>query len=320
MTTSARSIVVALLACTSAVASADGPPSQPDDGVTSEAHRKHVGKIVFSTKPIVAGKEDASQFTTTFKGSQPIYWRAYAARSAANQARSQGEECDSKRPGNVLRAYAAEVDGVAMDSLLSVVDLSAKEFASATTWSEPTALNASGARDVISLNTNFVWGLAKNLTPGKHEIVLTAKLKCVGSTKFVSAPMAVGSFTLDVGGADVAAMTKPTAGLPRAARTDAALSATGTKLMNAIWKRASSSRRAVKTIIVDADWTIEHHKVTGAVISRSIDTVVAYKDKDGCHYQGIRLRQDSSSKGKFGETYFGGEDLEREDIACEKLD
>ncbi len=313
-------LLAVVLACTPTVVVAEGIPLQPDDGVKSDVHREYAGKIVFSTAPIVAGKEDATKFITSFKGSQPIYWRAYSRRSAANQARSEGEECDPSGQMNVMRAYAAEVDGVAMDSLLSAVDLPAKEFAKSTTWSEQVALNASGARDVISLNTNFVWGLAKNLSPGSHKIVLTAKLKCTGGTKFVSAPMAVGSFTLEVGSGDVAGMTKPVGDLPRASRKDATLSGAGTKIMNAIWKRASSSRRAVKTIIVDKDWTIEHNEITGVVISRSIDTIVAYKDKDGCHYYGVRLRQEATSKGRFGETYFGAEDLDREDIACEKLD
>ncbi|MFN0253335.1 MAG: hypothetical protein ACKV2T_41075 [Kofleriaceae bacterium] len=310
-------IVIALLACAS-VAGAEGLPLQADDGMTSDTHRKHVGEIVFSTTPIVIGKETASKFATSFKGSQPIYWRAYLPRSAANQARMQGKECEPKGM-NVLRAYAATVDGVAMEHLLSVVDLSANDFARSTTWSEPAALNASTPTEVSSLNVNFVWGLAKSLSAGKHAIVLTAKLKCTGNTKFVSAPMAVGSFTLDITEADITAMTKPLGTLPRAKRTDASLSAAGTKLMNAIWKRASSSRRAIKTIIVDPDWTIEHHEITGRVISRSIETVVAYKDKDGCHFYGVRLRQDATSKGKFGETYFGAESLERDGIACEKL-
>jgi hypothetical protein len=284
-----------LVTCVPGVALADGLPLMPDAGLKSEVHRKYVGKIAFSTAPILA------------------------QRSAANQARMQGHECEIDGPLSVMRAYAAEVDGVAMDSLLSVVDLSESEFATATTWTESTALNASGPRDANSLNVNFVWGLAKNLSPGTHKIVLTAKLKCTEGTKFVSAPMAVGSFTLEIGTGDIAGMTKPLASMPKAARKDPALTTQGTKLMTAIWKRASSSRVALKTIIVDDEWTIERNQATGAVLSRSIDTVVAYKDKDGCHFYGVRLRQDATSKGRFGETYFGAEDLDREDIACEKV-
>lgn len=44
---------------------------------TSEFHKKNIGKVLFSDKPIVIGKEDPAQFKTSFKPSENIYAVAY---------------------------------------------------------------------------------------------------------------------------------------------------------------------------------------------------------------------------------------------------
>lgn len=43
----------------------------------SATHKKYVHKIVFSSEPIIYGKEDESKFTNTFEYAQPIYAMAY---------------------------------------------------------------------------------------------------------------------------------------------------------------------------------------------------------------------------------------------------
>lgn len=43
----------------------------------SDFHKKNVGKILFSTRPIIPGKEDPSQFVTTVSGTDKVYAIAY---------------------------------------------------------------------------------------------------------------------------------------------------------------------------------------------------------------------------------------------------
>ena len=44
---------------------------------TSDFHKKNAGKVLFSKKPIVIGKEDPAQFTDTFSSTDRIYGMAY---------------------------------------------------------------------------------------------------------------------------------------------------------------------------------------------------------------------------------------------------
>lgn len=59
--------------------------------------------------------------------------------------------------------------------------------------------------------------------------------------------------------------------------------------------------------------------ITGIVIARSIDTSLAYKKDEACHFYSVRLRQDAEGKRGFGESYLGSEGASEDDIACAKV-
>jgi hypothetical protein len=52
--------------------------------ITSDIHKKYSGKILFSKKPIVIGKERESDFTTSFTASDKIYGVAYLTAGVAD--------------------------------------------------------------------------------------------------------------------------------------------------------------------------------------------------------------------------------------------
>jgi hypothetical protein len=295
---------------------------KPDDGVRPGFHQKNAGKIVFSTVPITPGKEDPGKLVTSFKLGQPIYWRVYSERSAANQARGDGHECrfDEAPPA---RSFLVELDGKALTGTFPTfagTKVSKKEWNSETSWSESHALNAPVDTHEISFNADFVARVVGDLSPGTHKLVMKAVAECVGEKpRYISKPMAVGSITIEVSPEAVAAVTAPQADLPAAGRKDPKLAAQAIKIMNAYWKQHGSDRRAVKAVIVDKDWSLERNELTGIVIARSIDTVVAYKDDKGCHFYSVRLRQDASGQRGFGDSYLGSEGAAEEDIACTKV-
>ena len=296
---------------------------KPDDGVRPGFHQKNAGTIVFSTVPITPGKEDPGKLVTSFKLGQPIYWRVYAERSAANQARSDGHECRFDTDGPPARSFLVELDGHALTGTFPTfagTKVSKKQWEGETSWSESHALNAPVDTHEISFNSDFVARVVGDLSPGTHKLVIKAVAECVDEKpRYISKPIAVGSITVEVSAEAVAAATAPQADLPAAGRKDPKLASQTIKIVNANWKQLGSDQRAVKAVIVDKDWSLERNELTGIVIARSIDTVVAYKDDKGCHFYSVRLRQDASGRSAFGDSYLGSEGASVEDIACTKV-
>ena len=54
-----------------------GQNQLPDDGITSEFHKKYMGKGIFSKTEILFGKENQNQLTNKFNWGDPIYGRLY---------------------------------------------------------------------------------------------------------------------------------------------------------------------------------------------------------------------------------------------------
>jgi hypothetical protein len=219
--------------------------------------------------------------------------------------------------------YRVWVDGVENDKLLDHFEgevVSKGEWASEKNWTEKAALNAPIKSGTVSFNADFVTAVVPDLRPGRHAIKIAALISCPDLwPRYLSRPMAEGTFTVDVGPADVAAITAPQDDLPAAVRKDAKLAAEAVKITNQHWKVTGTPMHALKAVIVEPDWQVERNQLTGIVISRSIDTVVAYKDDKGCHFYGVRLRQDAQGSGRFGSSYFGSEDAGETDIACAKV-
>lgn len=79
-----------------APARGDGPlPLKPEKSPSSPAHLKNLNKIVFSknSSALEPSKEQPAHFATTFKLSDPIFYRVYLDHSMGNKIRQRGDEC-----------------------------------------------------------------------------------------------------------------------------------------------------------------------------------------------------------------------------------
>lgn len=297
-----------------ASARADAPlPLKPENGPSSPTHLKNLNKIVFSKSlsALDPGREQPAQFATTFKLSDPIFFRVYLDHSMGNRARQEGTECAAG--GSVHEDYLFKAD--TGDSIVSKARVNDELFYKWTTWRDGAPLTVMKDNE-DSMSKDFL-SLVRSLPPGAHKISMTLSARCSTSVDrtFESKPLASGELTLVIDAATQAAVTAPKTKMPKPGKNDPAFSALATSLANKEW---AGSRKALKTVIKDNDWVIERNELTGIVISRSLDTVVAYKKGEACFLYGVRFRQDAQQKrGSFGQAYFASEEMgDGEPIAC----
>ena len=69
------------VACLVLAALVAAPLAAQDQGITSETHRKHLGKIVWSKQRIRMDAQDQTPKVSSFQWGDPIYGRAYFPKS-----------------------------------------------------------------------------------------------------------------------------------------------------------------------------------------------------------------------------------------------
>lgn len=260
-------------------------------------HKEHAGKIVFSSEPIVAGKENTSAMRDAFTTQDNIYGMMYFSgtfKEATN--------------GSAYAYTKLFVDGNEKASY--DFKLPADQAENAWLKSEIIPDPASSTTRGAAIFTKAI----SELSPRRHTI----KLQTLND---YSKTIAEGEFTLDCsGGLDRVADVHKRLGekklasvtLPAPAMRNPALEK---ECMAALkeWKETP-----LKVVITDADWTIQYHPVTGAITSRTINTTVAMKKTDGgCRMFVISFRQQYQGK-KYGraEQYGVGDSA---DMPCENV-
>ncbi len=291
------------LTMTPGIALAGSIALKADDGVKTPAHQQNVGKIAFSKSKISSGHEKPGQFEKTFKLTDPIYWRAYAASSPANAARAEGKECNPNGSvdDGVYVFYDLLVDGQKV-GFNAGERLEGNAFEKRTSWSDDMSLTSKKTSGGTNVASSFAGVIEEDLKPGKHTVQLSAYVKCTRES-FRTKPVATGEFSIDVSGQALAAATAaPPTTLPSPKMRDPKLAAQAVAAANAYYKEYSSARRALKAIFVE-DWSFEKNELTGRVLSRTVNTSLVYKDGEGCHFYEVEFRQDAAGGGKFGSTY-----------------
>ncbi|PLX29487.1 MAG: hypothetical protein C0600_08700 [Ignavibacteria bacterium] len=261
-------------------------------------HQEHVGKIVFSSSPIEAGQENAAAITSTFAAGDRIYGMMYF--DGTYKEVTGGSSVAHTRllvDGNEMVSYVFKLDA----------EGSARSWLKSEIVPDPAQSTTRGAQ----LFTEKLM----SLSPRRHTVIIR-------TTDDYNKTIAEGEFSLDcTSGLDKIAEVhrglseKKLAGvgLPSPAMRNAGLE----KQMKAALKDWSP-KKPIKVIITDRDWTIQHHPVTGAVVSRTINTTTVFKLPDGsCRYFEISFKQQYAG-GKYGKAQqFGVGDSA--DILCSKV-
>ena len=84
-------------------------------------------------------------------------------------------------------------------------------------------------------------------------------------------------------------------------------------------KKIAQSRgyNVLKVVIIDPDWWVERHKISGRILWRHIATHVAYKKGGDCYFRKIRYRQ-MRSGGGYGGLQFMSE-FDETKLPCDKI-
>ncbi|MBN2426618.1 MAG: hypothetical protein JXR46_06045 [Calditrichaceae bacterium] len=105
--------------------------------------------------------------------------------------------------------------------------------------------------------------------------------------------------------------------MPKAKKNDPALE----KEMKSLLQASSNDAwkgDIIKVVIIDNDWFLERHKLTGAILFRYIRTEVAVKKNDGCWlYRLVTFKQNYVGN-KYDKTYWDGAG-DRVKIPCENI-
>lgn len=259
------------------------------------AGKAEPGNIVFSRTPIPPDKPE--KLTNSFQAGDAVYAVVYPKKSFEEMSGGRSMylefKCFLDGKYNSAGSYSVKLKKGALKRKNLVLDLSPKaEKMTAYTDKDveyKSEFEKYGKRAGPMKFTKFL----STLKPGKHTIKLTA---------YRYGDMAVGTFTIS--GDDY---KKPyekrfqelddasTAGksMPEAKMDDPKLETAMYKALKNSQVKEARDGEVLQIVIMDPDWHIERHKISGAVLGRHIRAMTAIQETNGpCWMWRFTFRQD----------------------------
>lgn len=279
----------------------------PDEGMTSETHKKYIGQIVFSSQHIKQGAENQAAFRGQFNATDLIYGRCYFSKSLHNTYTYVNNDSNSVALANGDHVVVLIVDHkdsvfyshAANDNCEDVFNGDMDDYQSKATTFELT-LNPSRAevnKYGYSHSRYWQWPeLVNKLSPGEHNVrvELWAGATSATSTYFPKrrslTALSIGEFKLSKKPGDHIKIgidfntIKP--GMVNAALEK--------EMFNALASSDGDKLTPSKVVIVDAGWTIVRNELTGIILGRKIGAIVKvkYKDSGFCYAEYVEYNED----------------------------
>lgn len=284
---------------------------------TSDFHKENLNKIVWSTKPLVIGKEKemASSIKTEFKTGEYIYGTAYLGVNA-NEAMN----------GNTNLRVRIKVDGgtAIWGGDLSYIELplavQGKSYIQFALLPDAQWLKDNYAPYIAEENWTLSYFLDELVRAGDVSHAITCEL--IFPTNKISNIESGLSLDLNNGVAEIKAMATKlhdelmgSRTLPKAGMKNPAMEQQMVAALNKLgWKE-----NFTKVVITSADWVIKKNDL-GVILYRIVGAVGIFKDFNGkCMYQEFTFRQDYAGGGKFDNVIkynsYGG----KREIGCDKV-
>ena len=262
-------------------------PKKDAEKKTPDAGGKAAGgkNMVFSKTPIKDGK--AENPTTSFKAGDRIYGLITLPDSIKAVTEAQGNDmfveikCHKEGKYDNTGSFNIKLVAEAMDAKQLVLDI-APDADKMTAYKDKNIryqkkFERDGKRGGPMQLTKYL----SNLKGGKHTIKLVL---------YRYKDVAVGTFTIEgddfakpygelfkqLEGADTAGVK-----MPEAKMTDAKLEADMVKALKNSQVKEAREGEILKVVIIDPDWFIERHKISGRVLFRYIRAYCAVQEKDG---------------------------------------
>jgi hypothetical protein len=276
--------------CLLLVAAATSPAlAVADQGMTSELHRKNIGRIVWAKERIRMDAQDRIPLASGFQFGEPIYGRAFFPKSIV----TIGEEksCPNSRAEFRLRLY---VDGVDK-GLINRHYMEGKDW---TTIQVTLKLTPGDEGDTgnVGVPDNFA-EIVETMAPGLHKI----RVEFIGQAgdRTCSLKLAEGEFTFQKSDQPVQT-TAAGQKLPPALMKNSALESS---MIQAVKDRGWKNEEPVKVVILERDWRMIRNPF-GTITHREINThVVLRKFADrSIRANDISFRQEARPGNAWGPT------------------
>jgi hypothetical protein len=264
---------------------------------TGSFHKENAGKIVFSREPITAGQENPSAMSTAFTANDNIYGMMYF----------QGtfKEVTGGTSYGFTKLFVDDNEKAGYDFKLTP-EMGENAWLGSEIIPDPARSSTRGA----AIFTKAI----SELSPRRH----TVRVQTLDGNWKV---LAEGEFQLDCSG-----------GLDRVAEVNKNL---GEKKLSAVNLPTPAMRnptieneciaalkewkeKPLKVIITDSEWSVQRHPVSGAIVSRIINTTTVVKKPDGgCRMFQISFEQPYNGKSYGKARQYGVGDSA--DIQCDKV-
>ncbi|HNR15788.1 MAG TPA: hypothetical protein PKG90_03880 [Chitinophagaceae bacterium] len=284
---------------------------------TSDFHKQNLNKIIWSSKPLVIGKESemSSFIKTEFKTGEYIYGTVYL-----------GVNVNEAMNGNTNLRVRIKVDGGTAiwggDLSYFELPLNAQNNSYIQFALLPDAqwLKDNYAPYIAEENWTISYFLDELVRGGDVSHAITCEL--IFPTNKIGNIKSELSLDLNDGITEIKAMsaklhnelmasrTLPKAGMKNTTMEQQMVAA----LNNLGWKE-----HFTKVIINSPDWTIKKNEL-GVILYRIVSAVGIFKDHNGkCMYQEFTFRQDYAGNGKFDNTIKYNSYGSKREIGCDKV-
>jgi hypothetical protein len=288
---------------------------------TSDFHKQHLNTIVWSTKPLVIGKETemASSIKTDFKTGDYIYGTAYLGINAKDAMNGNGNDNLRVR---IRVDGATAIWGGDLSYIELQVAVQGRSYIQFALLPDAQWLKDNYAPYLAEENWTLSYFMDELARSGdiSHEITCelifpTSKIGDVES-----------KFSLDLGGGSAAIKVLATKlhnelmasrQLPKAGMSNPGLER---QMLDVMAKQSGWSEKFKKVIITSSGWSVKKNELTGAILYRYIGAVAAAVNTDGsCSYQEFTFRQDYTGGGNYESgvkfNSYGG----KKEIGCDKI-
>lgn len=284
---------------------------------TSDFHKQNLNKIIWSSKPLVIGKESemSSFIKTEFKTGEYIYGTVYL-----------GVNVNEAMNGNTNLRVRIKVDGgtAIWGGDLSYFELPLnaqnKSYIQFALLPDAQWLKDNYAPYIAEENWTISYFLDELVRGGDVSHAITCEL--IFPTNKIGNIKSELSLDLNDGITEIKAMsaklhnelmasrTLPKAGMKNTTMEQQMVAA----LNNLGWKE-----HFTKVIINSPDWTIKKNEL-GVILYRIVSAVGIFKDHNGkCMYQEFTFRQDYAGNGKFDNTIKYNSYGSKREIGCDKV-
>lgn len=285
---------------------------------TSDFHKQNVGKIVWSSKPLVIGKEKemGSNIKNEFKSGDAIFGTMYL-----------GNNLKQLMNGNDMMRVVIRVDGGTAiwggDLSYFIVPLAVqdKSYFQFALLPDEQWFNANYAPYVKEENWTYSYFMDELARSGDISHSITCEVKF--PTNIQDNIKSSLSLDLGSGSASIKALSTKlhdqlmaSRTLPKAGMTNASLEQQMVSVANNLgWNDKFS-----KAIITSSSWNIAKNELTGAILYRWVGAVCTIKGTDGkCYYQEFSFKQEYTGAGNYSSTVkfnsYGG----KKEIGCDKV-